>query len=523
MPRYNGGTFLCKQHLEFMDQDPEVTKHALYKPPKRKKENEELRAHCCEQQSHETPFHEKFHTFHKQLTRHYETGGAKLYNPDVMEMFCHKNAPGLFHDLLQVIRNDEKGKMSQRREHTQRQRVVAMLHQLSYFRNQKNNTLQQDCGVHLSFHGASDDSLTAGSLLGFSTHPRSVLNHKKTRAMKSSSSTNTIIKTAIKDNKFLLLIIDDFHRIHSIKDPKQTDLSTSLHMCTAVVDSQQSLPAIKGNPMIHQNVLVRVPGRGLVNCRGGINGDKVNQLFSEYLPDFFMFSYLDTLPEEYCKFNMACVNKSIVELRVYTDEARHELDLLTNTWLVDEFEQNLKSMGNYRSAINHITEVCPSLQEYMENNLLFLSGDWPTWYYNKKIICQLRPSVDPYFLLSIVPWQGPFHIYLNAQEDVVTNFRCFFEELHKYLFGQRKVLPKKPKPYRISTLISAAFGGWLMIKTTVLTAFGQCKDPEYVMLIFLLDELVPLVFYFYSVIFRGGDQAKWLHAMVRLSLMFIVQ
>lgn len=209
-------------------------------------------------------------------------------------------------------------------------------------------------------------------------------------------------------------------------------------------------------------------------------------------------------------------------------------------------------MGNYRSAINHITEVCPSLQEYMENNLLFLSGDWPTWYYNKKIICQvclktlysstmspfpilkvwhkycfltqqLRPSVDPDFLLSIVPWQGPFHIYLNAQEDVVTNFRCFFEKLHKYLFGQRKVLPKKPKPYRISTLISAAFGGWLMIKTTVLTAFGQCKDPEYVMLIFLLDELVPLVFYFYSVIFRGGDQAKWLHAMVRLSLMFIVQ
>ena len=42
------------------------------------------------------------------------------------------------------------------------------------------------------------------------------------------------------------------------------------------------------------------------------------------------------------------------------------------------------------------------------------------------------------------------------------------------------------------------------MKPAVLSAFGQCKDPEYVMLLFLLNELVPLVFYFYSVIFRGG-------------------
>ena len=63
---------------------------------------------------------------------------------------------------------------------------------------QKNNTIQQDCGVHLSFHGASDDALTAGNLLGISTHPRSVFNHKKTHTMRSTNSTDTIIKSAIK-------------------------------------------------------------------------------------------------------------------------------------------------------------------------------------------------------------------------------------------------------------------------------------------------------------------------------------
>lgn len=122
-----------------------------------------------------------------------------------------------------------------------------------------------------------------------------------------------------------------------------------------------------------------------------------------------------------------------------------------------------------------------------------------------------------------MPWQGPFHIYLNSQEDVVLNFRCFFEKLHKFLFGQRKVLPTRPKPYRISTLITAAFRGWLTVKTAVLPAFGQCKDPEYVMLVFFLDELVPPAFYFYTIIFRGGDQMKRLQAMTRLALMFLIQ
>ena len=81
-------------------------------------------------------FHEKFVHFRKKLTRHYETGGAKLYNPDTMEKFCQEHAPRLFNELLLVIRNDEKGKITKRRQDTQRQRVVAMLHQFSYFRNQ---------------------------------------------------------------------------------------------------------------------------------------------------------------------------------------------------------------------------------------------------------------------------------------------------------------------------------------------------------------------------------------------------
>lgn len=86
-------------------------------------------------------------------------------------------------------------------------------------------------------------------------------------------------------------------------------------MCTGVVDSPKSISAIRVNKLIHQEVLVQVPGRGIVNCRGGINPDEVTTLFREHQSDYFMYAYLDTLPVEYHNFNMACVNKSITELR----------------------------------------------------------------------------------------------------------------------------------------------------------------------------------------------------------------
>ena len=86
-------------------------------------------------------------------------------------------------------------------------------------------------------------------------------------------------------------------------------------MCTGVVNSPKAIPAISAERSVHQNVLVQVPGKGVVSCRGGINAEKVQKLFREYQSNYFMYSYLDALPDEYHNFNMACVNKSIVELR----------------------------------------------------------------------------------------------------------------------------------------------------------------------------------------------------------------
>lgn len=78
-----------------------------------------------------------------------------------------------------------------------------------------------------------------------------------------------------------------------------------------------------------------------------------------------------------------------VWFRVYSDEARHELELLRTTWLIDEFERSLKSVANYRTAMHHLLDVAPELRQYLKQNLVVLTGDFPTWKYNKKIIADV--------------------------------------------------------------------------------------------------------------------------------------
>jgi len=53
-----------------------------------------------------------------------------------MEQFCDVHAPGLFEDIFSAIFNDEKEAPSRKRRHLQRIQVVAILHNLSFFRNQ---------------------------------------------------------------------------------------------------------------------------------------------------------------------------------------------------------------------------------------------------------------------------------------------------------------------------------------------------------------------------------------------------
>ena len=159
--------------------------------------------------------------------------------------------------------------------------------------------------------------------------------------------------------------------------------------------------------------------------------------------------------------------------------------------------------------------MLPELSPFLQNYVLPVVGDWPTWYFHKKIVCHSPEAV------TMIPELGQFHVYLNGTEDVIVRYHTIFNEMYKAVFGVRKVLPAKPKPDKVALCITLAFAGWLQVRDHVINAFGECKDVEYVCLFHLFDELVALNFMHYPVIVKGGNFQHIQEAMKRLSLMFI--
>jgi hypothetical protein len=143
----------------------------------------------------------------------------------------------------------------------------------------------------------------------------------------------------------------------------------------------------------------------------------------------------------------------------------------------------------------------------LKKNILIASMDYPI---QKNIRCAIthhmvnRKQSDVIAqILNIVPFIGPLHVSLNSWKTVFLINYNFFENMYHAIFGLRKILAKKPKPYQINLLLELAFKGW-SIKESVKSLFYNCKDPETCMFINLLDNVIPLVLDFYPIIFRSG-------------------
>lgn len=59
-----------------------------------------------------------------------------------------------------------------------------------------------------------------------------------------------------------------------------------------------------------------------------------------------------------------------------------------------------------------------------------------------------------------------------------------------------------------------------MVRKHIIRQFANCKDHEYVWLLYLLEDVVPLVFYQYQ-IFKSGNFDLYFNVMLRIAVLFI--
>ena len=106
----------------------------------------------------------------------------------------------------------------------------------------------------------------------------------------------------------------------------------------------------------------------------------------------------------------------------------------------------------------------------------------------------------PATLKNVIPLIGTLHISLNARECVLLLFHELFADLYAFLFGKKAKLAKKPKPWRVSLLLEVIYGGWTLVRDMILSVFYKCKDIEFLTLVNLLDNYIPLVLSIYSIV-----------------------
>ena len=168
-------------------------------------------------------------------------------------------------------------------------------------------------------------------------------------------------------------------------------------------------------------------------------------------------------------------------------------------------------MNDFEAAYDIVLST--GLAKYMQKFVLLQPGDWPCQFYCRQIIYHclgkfhrrssqptntlqetLFTSNDHSFysyptgnyawnlthdnmsqqpsILSIAPTIGPLHISLNSREHIVNSFHPFFKSVYQSIFPNSK-LADKPKPWRVSIILEIVYGGWTLIRQTVMQKVCQ--------------------------------------------------
>jgi hypothetical protein len=260
-----------------------------------------------------------------------------------------------------------------------------------------------------------------------------------------------------------------------------------------------------------------------ISRHGALNLKVVDsELIARHLDRWFIVnlgvSYHDRMQDNRTK---ECPDEELVDKLTshsYNDRLTSSYRHIRNSILFDLVENQLKGVDGYMSALQNVYDRKP-MQVYLSNYVIPLVADWPGQFFIRKAIAQrflLKDERIPEFVTSFLPIMGPLHVSLNARELVFLQNSFLFNDIYKGIFGSRKTLGKKPRPWRIDLILHVVRMAWLDIVDAVFSKFGRaCKNIEFLYLTDLLSNLIPLVLDVYAVHHRQGDWPAYEEACMR--------
>ncbi|KAJ7377771.1 hypothetical protein OS493_026907 [Desmophyllum pertusum] len=289
---------------------------------------------------------------------------------------------------------------------------------------------------------------------------RTVNNVVNTLSQKHGQSFEDFINEATRHKWLLVLIIDDYTSIHTKRRPQEERASEAKTMCTIVVKAFKLIQAV---PVAQANFIHDPNGIDIELCTSPscMHNISTTGTYASTMPDWLTQAFFNPeLQRQRLNAHQYCESDTVRTMRKMDD-----------LHLADFVELRLKSKSDFDAAYDVVFST------------------------------------------------GPLHISLNSREHIVSSFHPFFKSVYEKLFPRSK-FADTPKPWRVSLILEIVYGGWTLIRQTVLTKFAKFKDLEYGTLLNLLDNYIPLVLSIYSISFKLNNFSEYFSAMIRIWIMF---
>ncbi len=457
-----------------------------------------------------------------------------IYNPDRFAEFCHSaGAESIFHHILTAVSSERH---SSCRMELNKRRTVCIIYKMCYCLSQLCNIMQVDHAMYLNSNNINQEGMDTEFQLGNTCSRKTT----KLKINKLSSDHHNHLEKffseATKNEWLLVLIIDDFTKIHTNRRPNHQQFSNCISMCTIVIRAFKSLKAVKKPTNISK--IHHCEGVNIKACTDAITATESMALLSS--------TYSSTMPQWLTKsFFTPELERNILEEHLYCDDSgvRH-MRTMDNLHLVNFMELQLKSKEAFATAYD--IALAGGLKKYLKKFVVLQPGDWPSQFFGRQIIyehvtrqtqrfqvnsgsstsngptmpCPPPLNVPAPSITSVVPIMGPLHISLNSREHIFMSFKPFFKKVYSYIFPGCK-LAETPKPWRINLILELVYGGWTLIRERARALFQYSKDLQYGTLLNLLDNYLPLVLSIYTITFKTNNFKEYYNAMIRIWVMFV--
>ena len=429
-----------------------------------------------------------------------------VMDPDQFQDICMQaGAVNLFSTLYKAMSSD---RMSKERQELTKLRVMAVIYIMIYSKSQRANWFQVSLARTLQQFGISQQGMESLRNLGITAHPRTIKASLQASSASHIDKVKLFFQTVIENKQFIIFCIDDYHNIHTKHRPETKTQTQSVHTSTLLVKVFPNIKAVPNDPL--QPLLPVNPVEDtLVKIFIDENMSNFSKTYASNMPDWVVAKYFDPEAERH---RLAIHDYQQTEIR--------QMRCMDNIKLVDSLKLPLKSYNDLLTAFNHM--LSSGLEEYITHFATPFPGDWPMQFFMRQLVYNTASVSLPMVCKNVVPMIGPLHISLNSRECVLVNFHPIFADVYSFLFGAKAKLARKPKPWRISLLLEVIYGGWTLVRDSIMPVFTNCKDIEFLTLINLIDNYVPLVLSIYSVIFKCSNYNFYCKSLFRCWIMMMV-